>query len=100
MRKTKALPSAVNSEIVVDVNDKSDGAKCGDKTAVEVVNSDATETASGYNSGDEYERPSDMWSKEEWDEKERQFAKRLKKKGLTIKQMGEDGACLFRAVGM
>ncbi|XP_054168830.1 OTU domain-containing protein 5-A-like [Oppia nitens] len=55
-----------------------------------------TEAASGYNSGDEYERPTE--SKEEWEEKERVFAKRLKKKGFIIKQMGEDGACLFRAV--
>ena len=32
---------------------------------------------------------------EEW------FERALKeKKGLTIKRMGEDGACLFRAVGM
>ena len=101
MRKSKALPNVVNAEVVVEVNDKTEGAKCGDKTAVEVVGNQSivTETASGYNSGDEYEKPSEMWTKEEWDEKERQFAKRLKKKGFTIKQMGEDGACLFRAVG-
>jgi len=63
----------------------------------ESVNS---ESANGYNSGDEYdEKSSQMWSKEEWDEKERAFAKQLKKKNaFVIKQMGEDGACLFRAV--
>lgn len=27
------------------------------------------------------------------------FEKKLRKKGFVIKKMGEDGACLFRAVG-
>ena len=31
-------------------------------------------------------------------QKERQFEKKLKKKGLMIKRTVEDGACLFRAV--
>lgn len=31
-------------------------------------------------------------------QKERRFEKKMKKKGLMIKKMREDGACLFRAV--
>ncbi|XP_067144265.1 OTU domain-containing protein 5-B isoform X1 [Centruroides vittatus] len=53
---------------------------------------------SGYNSGDEYDRPIEMWTEEELDEKEKLFEKKLRKKGFSIKKMGEDGACLFRAV--
>lgn len=55
---------------------------------------------SGYNSGDEYgDKPGDNWTPEEVEEMERRFEKKLRKKGLTIKKMGEDGACLFRAAG-
>jgi OTU domain-containing protein 5 len=59
-----------------------------------------SDSPSGYNSSDEYERLPEMWSKDEWDEKERHFELGLMQKGLKIKKMGEDGACLFRAVGM
>lgn len=31
-------------------------------------------------------------------QKDRLFEKKMRKKGLTVKRMGEDGACLFRAV--
>lgn len=31
-------------------------------------------------------------------QKERRFEKKMKKKGLMIKKMRDDGACLFRAV--
>lgn len=55
--------------------------------------------ASGYNSGDEYQRPSENLSNVDWEEKERIFERKLRKKGLNIKKMDEDGACLFRAVG-
>lgn len=53
---------------------------------------------SGYNSGDEYDKRSELWTPEEYQEREYLFEKKLRKKGLTIKNMGEDGACLFRAV--
>ncbi|XP_071439005.1 OTU domain-containing protein 5-B [Hetaerina americana] len=53
--------------------------------------------ASGYNSEDEYGMVAYL-TEEEWAERDRRFEKRLRKKGWIIKQMGEDGACLFRAV--
>ncbi|XP_046405569.1 OTU domain-containing protein 5-B isoform X2 [Ischnura elegans] len=53
--------------------------------------------ASGYNSEDEYGMVAYL-TEEEWAERDRRFEKRLRKKGWVIKQMGEDGACLFRAV--
>ncbi|XP_077495527.1 OTU domain-containing protein 5-B-like [Amblyomma americanum] len=53
---------------------------------------------SGYNSGDEYDKPPELWTTEEFKEREYHFEKKLLKKGLMIKNMGEDGACLFRAV--
>jgi OTU domain-containing protein 5 len=54
----------------------------------------------GYNSGDEYGgRPAHAaWTPEQLNEMERRFEKKLRKKGLKIMKMGEDGACLFRAV--
>ncbi|OXA36623.1 OTU domain-containing protein 5 [Folsomia candida] len=52
-----------------------------------------------YNSEDEYEaQPHSQLSEEEWAERERRFEKKMRKKGYIIKKMGEDGACLFRAV--
>ncbi|CAL4066375.1 unnamed protein product, partial [Meganyctiphanes norvegica] len=52
----------------------------------------------GYNSGDEYEHLGWNLTAEQWEEKERWFEKKMKKKGLIIKKMREDGACLFRAI--
>ncbi|XP_022252713.1 OTU domain-containing protein 5-A-like isoform X2 [Limulus polyphemus] len=53
---------------------------------------------SGYNSGDEYDRPFEMWTEEELEEREKNFEKKMRKKGFIIKEMCEDGACMFRAV--
>lgn len=54
--------------------------------------------AAGYNSGDEYGAANAQLTEEQWQEKERLFERKLKKRGLIIKRMVEDGACLFRAV--
>ncbi|XP_011863458.1 PREDICTED: OTU domain-containing protein 5-A isoform X2 [Vollenhovia emeryi] len=57
------------------------------------------ESANGYNSGDEYTgHTENNLTLAEWQEKDRLFEKRLKKKGFILKKMAEDGACLFRAV--
>ncbi|XP_051823784.1 OTU domain-containing protein 5-like isoform X1 [Antechinus flavipes] len=66
------------------------------------ANSDLDECGAGYNSEDEYDAaasrieamdPATVEQQEHW------FEKALKdKKGFIIKQMKEDGACLFRAV--
>jgi len=55
--------------------------------------------ASGYNSGDEY-GPCDSGhtTEDEWLERDRWFEKSIGRKGFIIKQMEQDGACLFRAV--
>ncbi|KAF4532642.1 hypothetical protein B566_EDAN009823 [Ephemera danica] len=54
---------------------------------------------SGYNSGDEYNMEADAeLTESHWLEKDRMFAKKMQKKGFVIKEMGRDGACLFRAV--
>lgn len=57
----------------------------------------------GYNSGDEYPSVSSkqsrsVWAPEQVIEMERRFEKIMRKKGFLIMPMGEDGACLFRAV--
>ncbi|XP_015439118.1 PREDICTED: OTU domain-containing protein 5-B [Dufourea novaeangliae] len=57
------------------------------------------ELANGYNSGDEYTgRNENNMTLAEWQERDRWFEKRMRKMGFIIKKMGEDGACLFRAV--
>ncbi|GFR32196.1 OTU domain-containing protein 5 [Trichonephila clavata] len=56
------------------------------------------EDPSGYNSGDEYDRTFEQMTEEELVEKELMFEAKLRKKGYSIKKMGEDGACMFRAV--
>ena len=67
---------------------------------------EATATAStstvdekGCNSEDEYDsRTQESMNEDELREREARFAAKMAKKGLIIKPMGEDGACLFRAV--
>lgn len=57
------------------------------------------ELANGYNSGDEYTgRTGNNLTLAEWQERDRWFEKRMRKMGFIVKKMGEDGACLFRAV--
>ncbi|XP_046745309.1 OTU domain-containing protein 5-A [Diprion similis] len=57
------------------------------------------ELANGYNSGDEYTgRTGNNLTIAEWQERDRWFEKRMRKMGFVVKKMGEDGACLFRAV--
>ncbi|XP_048510929.1 OTU domain-containing protein 5-A isoform X2 [Athalia rosae] len=57
------------------------------------------ELANGYNSGDEYTgRTGNNLTVAEWQERDRWFEKRMRKMGFVVKKMGEDGACLFRAV--
>lgn len=63
-----------------------------------VVAEGQEEDPSGYNSGDEYDRSLDTMTDEELTEKEKMFEDKLRKKGYSIKKMGEDGACMFRAV--
>ncbi|XP_033214680.1 OTU domain-containing protein 5-A isoform X3 [Belonocnema kinseyi] len=57
------------------------------------------ELSNGYNSGDEYTgRTGNNLTAAEWQERDRWFEKRMRKVGFIVKKMGEDGACLFRAV--
>lgn len=57
------------------------------------------EKVSGYNSGDEHLSTKDNnLSSEEWKKRDEKFSKLLSERGLTIKEMEEDGACLFRAI--
>merc|ERR1712025_738555 len=52
----------------------------------------------GYNSEDEYSHVGQTLTEEEWLEKDLRFERIMRRKGYVIKKMGEDGACLFRAV--
>jgi len=56
------------------------------------------EEEEGYNSEDEYSHVGQTLSEAEWLEKDLRFERVMRRKGYIIKPMGEDGACLFRAV--
>jgi len=56
------------------------------------------EPEEGYNSEDEYSHVGQTLTEAEWSEKDLRFENAMRRKGYRIKRMGEDGACLFRAV--
>lgn len=58
------------------------------------------EQVAGYNSGDEHlESKENNLTSDEWKKRDEKFSKNLsQERGLIIKEMEEDGACLFRAI--
>lgn len=59
------------------------------------------DTLSGYNSGDEHVGQKDaQLSPDEWQKRDEAFVKIMSDRGFVIKEMVEDGACLFRAISM
>lgn len=99
-RKTKTV-NIVGSDIA-DLNNQDATTSVSTTGAQSDKNDDAinrSESPSGYNSGDEYDRPPELWTQSEAEERESYFERKVRKKGYIIKTMGEDGACLFRAVG-
>lgn len=79
------------------VSSDSDNQESENEVPLLVSVSDDMVSVQGYNSGDEYDK-SLKWSAEELEKMESRFEKKMRKKGFIIKKMGEDGACLFRAV--
>lgn len=56
---------------------------------------------SGYNSGDEHVGQKDaQLTPDEWKKRDESFAKIMSDRGFIIKDMEEDGACLFRAISL
>lgn len=56
---------------------------------------------SGYNSGDEYAQAKDArLTATQWRERDDQFIKCMTDRGFTVKQVEEDGACLFRSISL
>ncbi|KAG8197756.1 hypothetical protein JTE90_006802 [Oedothorax gibbosus] len=94
-RSTSQLPLTYPipgpSQVQVSVQERQGGKKAEDAENQE-------EDPSGYNSGDEYDQSLNTMTEEELTEKEKMFEDKLRKKGYSIKKMGEDGACMFRAV--
>ncbi|XP_053692922.1 OTU domain-containing protein 5-A [Sabethes cyaneus] len=61
----------------------------------------ADEALSGYNSGDEHIGQKDaQLSPDEWKKRDEAFAKIMSDRGFILKDMVEDGACLFRAISL
>ncbi|CAO1441743.1 unnamed protein product [Diamesa serratosioi] len=66
---------------------------------VEQCMSSDKEQVSGYNSGDEHLGSKErLLTSDEWKTRDDKFASTLNEQGLIIKEMEEDGACLFRAI--
>ncbi|XP_059619176.1 OTU domain-containing protein 5 [Phlebotomus argentipes] len=59
------------------------------------------ESFSGYNSGDEHigQRDAEL-TPQEWTERDEKFVKAMTERGLIVKEIVEDGACLFRAISL
>lgn len=75
------------------------------KSPLNVVNNnndkdDEKNSYSGYNSGDEHIGQKYGLTPEEWDERDRQFAKTMSDRGFVIEEIAEDGACLFRSISL
>uniref|UniRef100_A0A6B2EDM6 ubiquitinyl hydrolase 1 n=1 Tax=Phlebotomus kandelakii TaxID=1109342 RepID=A0A6B2EDM6_9DIPT len=59
------------------------------------------ENFSGYNSGDEHIGQRDaVLTPEQWSERDEKFVKAMAERGLSVKEIAEDGACLFRAISL
>lgn len=59
----------------------------------------AVREQSGYNSGDEYSpRPDQRLTEAEWEARDKRFEALINARGLEVREMVDDGACLFRAI--
>lgn len=67
-------------------------------TSGQVANPD--EACSGYNSGDEHNGPDAGLTENEWKQRDEEFVKTMGKEKLIVKEIEEDGACLFRAISL
>lgn len=63
-------------------------------------NNHQEEAQSGYNSGDEHHRRDAGLTENEWKQRDEEFVKTLAKEGLIVKEIEEDGACLFRSISL
>lgn len=55
---------------------------------------------SGYNSGDEHHGRDAGLTENEWKQRDEEFVKVMAKEGLIVKEIEEDGACLFRSISL
>ncbi|KAL2713781.1 OTU domain-containing protein 5-B isoform X1 [Vespula squamosa] len=96
-RERQATPPAASCS---GLQGSSDGAVISNnRMSIVGSASNLDELANGYNSGDEYTgRTGNNLTLAEWQERDKWFEKRMRKMGYIVKKMGEDGACLFRAV--
>lgn len=78
---------------------KSNASPSSSENNIEFINKKTEEKVSGYNSGDEYFGNDHGLSNDEWKKRDETFANALlAKKGMVVKEMEEDGNCLFRAM--
>lgn len=66
-----------------------------------IISTEVKEEATGFNSEDEYDENSfknKLMTDEEWKKRDEFFSRCMSSLGWEIKQMNEDGACLFRSI--
>lgn len=88
-----------NKSSNIDSVTNKNGNSSSDKDAVDFLKI-VEEKVSGYNSGDEHlvSKENNLTS-DEWKKRDEKFLTHLRQeRGLIIKEMEEDGACLFRAI--
>lgn len=88
-----------SSNIDSVANNKNGNSSGGDKDAIDFLKV-VEEKVSGYNSGDEHlvSKENNLTS-DEWKKRDEKFSTHLRQeRGFLIKEMEEDGACLFRAI--
>lgn len=91
--------SSKSSSIELVANKNSNSDRSNDKDAVDFLKI-LEEQVSGYNSGDEHlDSKENNLTSDEWKKRDEKFSDLLRQeRGLVIKEMEEDGACLFRAI--
>lgn len=74
----------------------------GSATATQVAGGEilVEDVPSGYNSGDEHHERDAGLTESEWKQRDEEFAKTMAKEGLIVKEIEEDGACLFRSISL
>lgn len=96
---SRSPKSAIPSASTLSASGSSSSASSNPCKNVPAVAEEAS--LSGYNSGDEHVGQKDaQLTPDEWKKRDEGFAKIMSDRGFIIKDMEEDGACLFRAISL
>ncbi|KAL3290291.1 hypothetical protein HHI36_023636 [Cryptolaemus montrouzieri] len=106
VRREQKRERIAKREVAEPLHDSTTSSNQGDTGVVEPAQNDSTlaikEDCTGFNSEDEYDdrlfSQQSSVSSEEWQKRDDYFKRCMSSLGFEIKQMNEDGACLFRSI--